>query len=99
MKFLLPLMLCCAVFPVGAQSFFGSLDYSLRGSVLFFPEDNGNASGPMPIMPSIGGSASYTLSDLVALELSLDIYALTTIMTMAWTGLFPRIRNFVPVLL
>jgi hypothetical protein len=68
-------MLCCAVFPLGAQSFFASLDYSLRGSILFFPEDNGNASGPMPILPSIGGSASYALNDLFALELSLDIYA------------------------
>jgi hypothetical protein len=74
LPFLFPFMLCCAVFPLGAQSFFDTLDYSLRGSVLFFPEDNGNASSPSPIMPSLGGSASYALSDLLALELSLDIY-------------------------
>jgi hypothetical protein len=71
--FLLPLALCCAV-PLGAQSFFGSLDYSLRGSILVFPEDNGIDSSPMPILPSLGGSASYALSDLLALELSLDLY-------------------------
>jgi hypothetical protein len=73
--FLFPLMLGRAVFPLGAQSFFSKLDYSLRGSILVFPEDNGNASGPTPIMPSLGASASYSLSNLLALELSLDIYA------------------------
>jgi hypothetical protein len=75
LPFLFVLTLGCAAVPLGAQSFFSRLDYSLRGSVLVFPEDNGNASGPMPIMPSLGGSASYPLSDLLALELSLDIYA------------------------
>ncbi|MDR0403061.1 MAG: hypothetical protein LBH35_05665 [Treponema sp.] len=75
MKRLLPLFLLgCAVLPLGAQSFFSRLDYSLRGSILVFPEDNGNASSPMPILPSLGGSASYPLSDLLALELSLDLY-------------------------
>jgi hypothetical protein len=73
--FLFPLMLGCAVFPLGAQSFFSRLDYSLRGSILVFPEDNGNASAPMPIMPSLGASASYSLNNYFALELSLDIYA------------------------
>jgi hypothetical protein len=31
----------------------------------------------MPILPSLGGSASYALSDLLALELSLDLYGNT----------------------
>jgi len=73
-------ILLCITLPLNAQgikSFFGSLDYSLRGSVLFFPEDNGNASGPMPILPSPGGSASYAFNDLLALELSLDVYGQT----------------------
>jgi hypothetical protein len=42
--------------------------------MLFFPEANGNASAPMPILPALGASASYTVSDLLALELSLDVY-------------------------
>jgi hypothetical protein len=71
--FLFPFALGCAV-PLDAQSFFGSLDYSLRGSIFVFPEDNGIASSPMPILPSLGGSASYALNDLFALELSLDLY-------------------------
>jgi hypothetical protein len=75
LSFLFSLTLGCAAFPLDAQSFFSRLDYSLRGSILIFPEDNGNASGPMPIMPSLGGSALYALNDLLALELSLDIYA------------------------
>jgi hypothetical protein len=75
LAFLFLLVFGCAALPLGAQSFFSRLDYSLRGSILFFPEDNGNASGPMPIMPSLGGSASYPVSDLLTLELSLDIYA------------------------
>ncbi|MDR1507400.1 MAG: hypothetical protein LBI67_09905 [Treponema sp.] len=64
----------CATLPVGAQSFFDSLDYALRGSILFFPEQNGNASSPMPILPSLGASVSYPQSDLLAFELSLDLY-------------------------
>ncbi|MDR2314552.1 MAG: hypothetical protein LBE02_08480 [Spirochaetaceae bacterium] len=66
--------------PLGAQgfrSFFETLDWSIRGSMLFFPEDNGNASAPMPILPSLGGGVSYSLNDLLALELSLDLYGNT----------------------
>jgi hypothetical protein len=73
--FLFPLMLSCVVFPLGAQSFLSRLDYSARGSLFVFPEDNGNVSGPMPIMPSLGASASYPLNRFFAVELSLDIYA------------------------
>jgi hypothetical protein len=74
---LLGMLLFCTALPLKAQSrggFFGSLDYSLRGSMLVFPENNGNASAPMPILPSLGGSASYSVNNLFALELSLDLY-------------------------
>ena len=57
--------------------FFQAIEWSVRGSILFFPENNGNASAPMPILPSLGGGASYPLSDLLAMELSLDLYGTT----------------------
>jgi len=76
------LFLLLAVFfialPLAAQeSVFGSLQWSIRGSILLFPEDNGNASAPMPILPALGGSAAYPISNLLALELSLDLYGTT----------------------
>jgi len=61
----------------GFKSFLQTMDYNVRFNLLFFPEDNGNASAPMPILPSPGGGASYPLSDLLALEASLDLYGTT----------------------
>jgi hypothetical protein len=61
----------------GIRAFLEKIDWSLRGSVLFFPEKNGNASAPMPILPSLGTSASYDMSDLLAMEVSLDVYGNT----------------------
>ena len=74
------LILLFAVLPLsgqGAKSFFGALEWSARFNVLFFLEDNGNKSAPMPILPSLGGGASFTVSDLLAFEASLDIYGTT----------------------
>jgi len=53
------------------------LNWYIRGSLLFFPEDNGNASAPMPILPSLGGGVSYAINSLIALEASLDLYGTT----------------------
>ena len=61
----------------GVRAFFGNIEWSVRGTMLFFPDDNGNASAPMPILPSLGGGASYSLTDLLALELTLDLYGTT----------------------
>ena len=61
----------------GVKGFFGAIEWSARFNVLFFPEDNNNESAPMPILPSLGGGASYPLSDLLALEVSLDLYGTT----------------------
>ena len=61
----------------GVKGFFGSIEWSARFNMLFFPEDNNNASAPMPILPSLGGGAAYPLSDLLALEVSLDLYGTT----------------------
>lgn len=73
-RFPLAGFLLFALFPLGAQSFSERLGFSLRLSMLVFPEDNGNVSGPAPILPSPGGTVSYTFNDLLSLELSLDLY-------------------------
>jgi hypothetical protein len=68
--FLLPL----AALPLGAQSFSEKLGLSFRGSVLFFPEDNGLESDAMPILPSPGIAAGWPVFDFMRIELSLDFY-------------------------
>ena len=75
--FLFLYLFLTAVLQAQGTGFFQSIDWSVRGSILFFPEKNGNASAPMPILPSLGGSASYPLSDRLAMELSLDLYGTT----------------------
>ncbi|MDR2029662.1 MAG: hypothetical protein LBP93_09025 [Treponema sp.] len=60
--------------PLGAQGFFSRLDWSFRGSILFFPENNGLASDSMPILPSPGGTAAYPVWGPLWAELSLDVY-------------------------
>jgi hypothetical protein len=41
---------------------------------MFFPEENGNESDPMPILPSLGGAITYPLFGPMALEFSMDFY-------------------------
>jgi hypothetical protein len=71
-----PACLICVVsrFPLEAQSFTDRLSLGFRGSILVFPEDSGLESDPMPVLPSAGLSASYTLAGPLAAELSLDFY-------------------------
>ena len=61
----------------GIKEFFETIDWSVRGTIIFFPENNGSASAPMPILPSLGGAGSYTISELLAVEVSLDLYGNT----------------------
>jgi hypothetical protein len=60
--------------PLGAQDFFSKLSWSAAGSMLFFPENNGLESDPMPILPSPGVAVAYPLSDPMWIELTLDAY-------------------------
>jgi hypothetical protein len=60
--------------PLEAQGFFSRLIWVAEGSVLFFPEDNGMYSDPMPVLPAPGLAVSYPLSDLMHLELTADFY-------------------------
>jgi len=43
---------------------------------MFFPEANEvDESDPMPILPSIGAGASYPVTNMFSLELTLDVYS------------------------
>jgi hypothetical protein len=69
------LILGAVSFPLGAQGFFNHFSWSLKGSVLFFPEDNGPTVGaPMPILGAFGGGAAYNFWGPLSAEFSLDIY-------------------------
>ena len=81
--FFRPLLLAIIIFslfaiPLGAQGFFSKVSWLVDGSVLFFPEDNGMDSDPMPVLPSFGAGASYQVLKpakiALALELTLDFY-------------------------
>jgi hypothetical protein len=67
-------LLFFAALSVEAQSFSEKLGLSFRGSVLFFPEDNGLESDAMPILPSPGIAAGWPVFDFMRIELSLDFY-------------------------
>ena len=72
--------LLITVLPLKAQSLgeiFSDLQWSVRGTLLFLFEDNGNASAPLPILPSPGVGVSYSIDDFWAFEISLDIYGTT----------------------
>jgi hypothetical protein len=62
------------ILPLEAQSFFSRLSWSASGSVLFFPEDNGVHSDPMPVLPSLGMGLAYPVRGPMWAELTLDLY-------------------------
>jgi len=68
------LILGLPALPLGAEGFFSRISWFVEGSILFFPEDNGMESDPMPILPSLGAGASHPLTSRLALELTLDFY-------------------------
>ena len=81
--FLAALIFGFSVFPLGAQEleesgeskgFFSKISWFVNGSVLFFPEDNGMHSDPMPILPSPGAGVSYPITKILRAEATLDFY-------------------------
>jgi hypothetical protein len=68
------LVFLCSALPLEAQSFSEKIGLSFRGSVLFFPEDNGLESDARPILPSLGIAAGWPVFDFMRIELSLDCY-------------------------
>ena len=63
-----------AAFPLGAQGFLDRVSWFGTGSILFFPEDNGPHSAPMPVLPSPGAGASFRANDIFRAEFTLDLY-------------------------
>ena len=75
--FLAVLIFAFYTLPLGAQGFFSRISWLVEGSVLFFPEKNGLESDPMPVLPSLGGGASYPIIEKkigLALEFTMDFY-------------------------
>jgi hypothetical protein len=48
--------------------------WSLEGSILYFPEDNGNAGDPAPVLPSLGAAFAFHLNGILWLEFTEDLY-------------------------
>jgi len=78
-----PLLLALIILPIfalpaGAGGFFGKASWLLDGTVLFFPENNGMNSDPMPVLPSLGAGVLWPIIDAskmgLSLELTLDFY-------------------------
>ncbi|MDR1100484.1 MAG: hypothetical protein LBL28_08400 [Treponema sp.] len=57
-----------------ADGFADRLGWSFQGSVLMFPEDNGNRGGPMPVLPAPGGALNCVIWGPLSAEFSLDMY-------------------------
>jgi hypothetical protein len=60
--------------PLEAAGWFRGVSWSIHGTVLFFPEDNGLSSDPMPILPSLGAAAAFPLLGPLEAEVTLDFY-------------------------
>jgi len=61
--------------PVSADSFRDNLNWSVRGSILYFAANNGKqGADPAPILPSLGGSAEWQFWKMLRLEFTEDIY-------------------------
>ncbi|MDR1905051.1 MAG: hypothetical protein LBQ88_22570 [Treponema sp.] len=71
-----------SVVPLNADSFWGNISWSFRGSILIMPEDNGLESDPTPVLPVFGLAAAFPLpisipfpfTNSASLETSLDLY-------------------------
>jgi hypothetical protein len=72
LRLIFAVFLCtAAIFSLKAQD---RLTWSAEASVLFFPENNGNHSDPMPILPSLGAALGIHLFGPLRLEITLDMY-------------------------
>jgi len=60
--------------PVSADSFWDDVNWSVRGTILYFAANNGSGADPAPILPSLGVSADWSFWGPLKLEVSEDIY-------------------------
>lgn len=63
--------LCILALPSSAEA----LDWAVRGSVLFIPEDNGLEGDPMPILPTAAVVLEYPLAYNISIGTSYDLYS------------------------
>ena len=68
------LVLGLAALPAGADGALSRVSWFAHGSILFFLEDNGMESDPMPVLPSLGVGISYPVADTLRLEFTMDFY-------------------------
>jgi len=50
------------------------ITWSIEGSILYFPEDNGNAGDPAPVLPSLGAALALQLRNYLWFEFTEDLY-------------------------
>jgi hypothetical protein len=77
------------IFPLKADGFSDRLTWSFQGSVLLFPEDNGNRGGPMPVLPAPGAALAYFIWGPLSAELSLDLYFTNYKYDFSWDRALP----------
>ncbi len=63
-----------AVFPMNAEDLWDRFSWSAGGSILYFPEDNGNAGDPAPVLPAPRAALAFQLKGPLWVELSEDLY-------------------------
>jgi hypothetical protein len=83
------LILLSVALPLGAEGFSESLTWSFGGSVLLFPEGNGNRGGPMPVLPAPGAALAYSIWGPLSAELSLDLYFTNYAYDFEWNRALP----------
>jgi hypothetical protein len=68
------LFIFLTVLPLGADGLSGRFDWAVNGSILYFPEDNGNEGDPAPILPSLGVNFAFKAIGPLWVELTEDLY-------------------------
>jgi hypothetical protein len=83
------LILVSGALPLGAEGFRDHLSWSFGGTVLLFPEDNGNRGGPMPVLPAPGAALSYSIWGPLSVEAALDLYGTYYLYDFEWNRALP----------
>ena len=61
-------------FPLSAQKLQDRFSWSVQAGILYFPEDNGNAGDPAPVLPSMGAALAFQINKILFVELTEDLY-------------------------
>jgi hypothetical protein len=72
-----------------ADGFADRLGWSFQGTVLMFPESNGNRGGPMPVLPAPGAALSCFIWGPLSAEASLDLYFTNYAYDFGWDRALP----------